>query len=75
MTTPLGIRENEPTDAEWKRKVRDAVNMLIRRTLSAGATAERPLGPVVGQTFYDKTLGVPIWWNGTVWKNAAGTTV
>jgi hypothetical protein len=43
---------------------------------NAGTTAQRPTtGLVPGLQFYDTTLGIPIWWNGTVWKNAAGTTV
>jgi hypothetical protein len=43
---------------------------------AAGLTAERPLGNLqVGQIYFDTTLGIPIWWNGTVWKNASGTTV
>jgi hypothetical protein len=29
----------------------------------------------VGAMLYDSTLGKPIWSNGTVWKDAAGTTV
>lgn len=45
-----------------------------------GTTANRPLGAIqaplsIGQSYYDTTLGIPIWWNGTVWKNASGTTV
>jgi hypothetical protein len=43
---------------------------------NAGTTAQRPVsGLVPGLQFYDTTLGIPIWYNGTVWKNAAGTTV
>jgi hypothetical protein len=42
----------------------------------AGATTQRPIeNLLVGQQFFDTTLGIPIWWNGTVWKNASGTTV
>jgi hypothetical protein len=46
----------------------------------AGITAERPVSTVqvplaVGQIYYDTTLDRPIWWNGTVWKKADGTTV
>jgi hypothetical protein len=42
----------------------------------SGTTAERPAIQLhVGQTFYDTTLDRPIWWNGTVWKKADGTTV
>ena len=46
----------------------------------SGSTAERPVafGNVrvpVGFMYFDTTLGIPIWYNGTVWKNASGTTV
>jgi hypothetical protein len=42
----------------------------------SGVTADRPAVQLhIGQTYYDTTLGIPIWWNGTVWKNASGTTV
>jgi hypothetical protein len=43
---------------------------------SSGATADRPTTFLqVGQFYFDTTLGIPIWYNGTVWKNASGTTV
>ena len=42
----------------------------------SGTTANRPAVQLhIGQMFFDTTLGIPIWWNGTVWKNASGTTV
>ena len=42
----------------------------------SGTTALRPTDYLqVGQQYFDTTLGYPIWWNGTVWKNASGTTV
>jgi hypothetical protein len=46
----------------------------------SGITADRPVSTVqvplaVGQIYYDTTLDRPIWWNGTVWKKADGTTV
>jgi hypothetical protein len=46
----------------------------------SGTTAERPVSTVqaplpIGQYYYDTTLDRPIWWNGTVWKKADGTTV
>jgi hypothetical protein len=41
-----------------------------------GVTADRPTQNLqVGQFYFDTTLGYPIWYNGTVWKNASGTTV
>ena len=54
--------------------VDNAVAGLI--TTSSGTTAKRPtLQLQIGQMYYDTTLGIPIWYNGTVWKNASGTTV
>lgn len=46
----------------------------------SGVTADRPIDSVqvplpIGQFYYDTTLDRPIWWNGTVWKKADGTTV
>jgi hypothetical protein len=29
----------------------------------------------VGYAAFDTTLGYPIWWNGTHWVNASGTSV
>lgn len=43
---------------------------------STVTTANRPtVGLVVGQQVWDTTLAKPIWWNGSVWKDAANTTV
>ena len=46
----------------------------------SGTTANRPESTVqiplaIGQFYYDTTIDRPIWWNGTVWKKADGTTV
>jgi hypothetical protein len=55
-------------------QIDNAVAGLI--TPSSGTTAKRPtLQLQVGQQYFDTTLGIPIWYNGTVWKNASGTTV
>ena len=44
------------------------------------ATADRPTGLGTasdrrGAMVYDRDLGIPIWWNGTNWTDALGTTV
>lgn len=48
-------------------------------TLKTGrnVTASRPSAATVGAgaQFYDTTLGIPIWSDGSNWKNAAGSTV
>lgn len=44
--------------------------------LQAGTTAERPaVNLFIGQSYFDQTLNIPIWWNGIDWVNASGTTV
>lgn len=40
-----------------------------------GTTAARPTVVPVGFMYFDTTLGIPIWWNGSAWKNASGVTV
>jgi hypothetical protein len=42
----------------------------------SGTTANRPTERLlVGQYYFDTTIGRPIWYNGTNWINAAGTVV
>ena len=45
-----------------------------------GTTANRPVETVqlplpIGQPYFDTTLGIPIWYDGTDWVNATGTVV
>lgn len=41
-----------------------------------GASVNRPTeGLLVGQFYFDTTLGIPIWWNGDYWINALGYPV
>ena len=43
---------------------------------SFGITANRPtFGLLIGQNYFDTTLNIPIWYNGSNWVNASGTTV
>jgi hypothetical protein len=44
---------------------------------TVATTANRPTtGLVAGYSqHFDTTLGIPIWWNGSVWKDATGATV
>lgn len=40
-----------------------------------GTTAARPTTVPLGLMYFDTTLGIPIWWNGTNWVNASGAVV
>lgn len=48
---------------------------LFSQYYRVGLTGARNGVPTQGEMYYDTTLGKPIWWNGTVWKDAVGTTV
>ena len=42
----------------------------------SGITANRPVyNLIVGTTYFDTTLNKPIWWNGSAWVDATGTSV
>ena len=43
--------------------------------IKLGNSADRPSSPLAGEMYYDWTVGKPIWWTGTVWIDATGTTV
>jgi hypothetical protein len=40
----------------------------------SGATSARPTYPKAGQMFVDTTVGAPLWFDGTAWRDAAGTS-
>lgn len=45
------------------------------RTNSSGTTANRPTTVTTGYMYFDTTLGIPIFWNGSSWRNASGGAV
>lgn len=62
--------------------LRQSIRNMYLRIVSSfnypqqGTTALRPAAQQqVGDTYFDTTLGIPIWWNGTIWVNSAGTPV
>lgn len=42
---------------------------------SVGPTEQRPNDPPVGTMYFDMTLGKPVWWTGSHWKDATGSMV
>lgn len=50
-----------------------ALNVAVRES---GESESRPKGSIpTGYEYFDTTLMKPIWYNGSVWKDATGTTV
>ena len=72
----LLIKDSERGQAEWNRKARDSINAVARRMLGSGPSTSRPPKPVIGQMYYDTTLGKPIWRHASgVWRDAGGAVV
>ena len=74
VITAIGTLTNEQLAA-----VVTAIGALTNEELAVvttvnngGDTASRPAEPVLYQSYFDATLGKPIWWNGTGWVDAAG---
>lgn len=42
--------------------------------LLSGDTASRPGSPATGWMYFDTTLGKPVWYDGSGWVDAMGTT-
>lgn len=40
-----------------------------------GTSANRPTASVVGQFYFDTSLGKPCWWSGTTFVDATGTPI
>lgn len=62
---------------EWSQTLDMNLNLLVspRLVLNGGTTAGRPASPATFEEYYDTTIGKPIWYNGTNWKDATGATV
>lgn len=54
----------------------DSLQVVNRKYVTLnGATASRPTSSVLGQFYFDTTLGIPVWWNGTAFVDATGGVV
>jgi hypothetical protein len=52
-----------------------ATDGTLLQEANGGTTAQRPASPNTFWMYFDTTIGKPIWWNGTNWKDATGATV
>lgn len=68
------------TSAFTQRKLtdtpNDALEVVNRKFVTLnGASASRPLSSIVGQYYFDTTLGRPIWWDGASFVDADGNVI
>lgn len=73
------IKDNDKSGAFTDRKLTDtptdALSVVNRRYVTLnGATSGRPRGSVLGQSYFDTSIGKPVWWDGTRFVDATGST-
>jgi hypothetical protein len=52
----------------------DALQVVNRKYVNLnGVTASRPTGSILGQQYFDTTLGYPVYWSGSTWVKYDGT--
>ncbi len=67
------VDEGSQVSQGWATFFNTVFQILAAMTLS-GTTAQRPTRFFwVGRPYFDTTLGLPIWYNGTIWIKADGT--
>jgi hypothetical protein len=74
MTIKRTVRENN-TDVVLpggETYSRAALSEVVETANAGGTTLERPAEPVDFQSYFDTTLGLPIFWTGAAWVNASG---
>jgi len=52
-----------------------AAGVQLQSPMASGPTSQRPSTPQTGYPYFDTTLSQPIWWNGSFWVDASGSTV
>jgi hypothetical protein len=68
-------QSNGIIDPAWKAFFTDVYNGIFA-TQQSGITSNRPVKLLfIGRFYFDTTLGLPIWYNGTNWIKADGTVV
>lgn len=54
----------------------DNLSLVPRKYVNMnGTSAQRPTSSVIGQFYFDNTLGQPIWWDGTSFVDADGNVI
>ena len=70
-------RELTVDTTNWNIRVHDGSTTggVPTVMLMSGVSGDRPTNVMVGQPYFDTTLGYPVWWDGTNWVDSSGTSV
>lgn len=55
--------------------INNSSGWLPIQVIKAGTTDNRPAVTTIGFQYFDSSIGKPIWWAGTNWKDSQGTVV
>ena len=67
------LKSSAFTDRKLTDIPTDALSVVNRKFVTLnGLTASRPTGSILGQFYFDTTLGYPVWWNGSTWVRYDG---
>lgn len=72
MSVPPLVPVTGTTNEGWGRKVANLLNRVTTSTMNRGTTSERPNNAGVGDRYYDTSLNRPLWFDGTIWRDAMG---
>jgi hypothetical protein len=62
------------TDRKLTDTPTDALSIVNRRFVTLnGITSSRPRSSILGQAYFDTTLGKPVWWDGSKFVDATGS--
>lgn len=72
------VRKYLESYAFTQRKItdmpKDSLSVVNREFVTLnGATASRPTSSILGQFYFDTSVGKPVYWNGTTWVDSTGT--
>lgn len=68
------LKSSAFTDRKLTDTPTDSLSIVNRKYVTLnGATSSRPTSSVLGQFYFDTTLGYPVWWNGSTWVKYDGT--
>jgi hypothetical protein len=71
---PEILRSSAFSDRKITDTPTDDLAVVSRKYVTLnGPSSTRPTSSIVGQFYYDTTIGRPIWWDGTSFKNAVGS--
>lgn len=67
-------------DGNVKKQTRGGLQAFVtgetlKEVRKGGSTANRPESPATFATYFDTTLGQPIWYDGVNWVDATGAAV